>query len=217
MRYFVRRVSVAALEAVAYPRSVGPVRTDVAPPRIAHDCRRGVASLACPPATPACFSGGALPGPPAYRRGVDPRRDLGCSGDQRRQAKTALSRNASGTARPVIYRNRLAWCSFPGSVAPACATELMETSMRLRYLVWLSLPVFLAGCGGGDKPASTVSVSCGGTVALAGARTVDVLGDPVNGKTTLSFPDPANPGQTGTLIVPPHDRCSISPTAGSGG
>ena len=88
--------------------------------------------------------------------------------------------------------------------------------MRLRYLVWLSLPVFLAGCGG-DKPASTVSVSCGGTVALAGARSVDVLGDPVNGKTTLSFPDPANPGQTGSLVVPPHDRCSISPTVGSGG
>jgi hypothetical protein len=116
----------------------------------------------------------------------------------------------------VIYQNRPAWRPFSGTAAPACATELMETSMRLRYLVWLSLPVFLAGCGGG-KPASTVSVSCGGTVALAGARSVDVLGDPVNGKTTLSFPDPANPGQTGSLVVPPHDRCSISPTVGSGG
>jgi hypothetical protein len=88
--------------------------------------------------------------------------------------------------------------------------------MRSWQLIWLSLPVFLAGCGG-DKPAATVSVSCGGTVALAGAGSVDVLGDPVNGKTTLSFPDPANHGQTGTLVVPSHDKCSISATTGSGG
>jgi hypothetical protein len=88
--------------------------------------------------------------------------------------------------------------------------------MRPWHLIWLCLPVAVAGCGG-DKPAATISVSCGGTVALAGARSVDVLGDPVNGKTTLSFPDPANPGQTGTLVVPSHNKCSISPTTGSGG
>ncbi len=97
-----------------------------------------------------------------------------------------------------------------------CAAELMETSMRLRHLGWLCLPVVLAGCGG-DRPSTTLTVTCGGSVALAGARSVDVLGDQVNGQTVLSFPDPANRGTTGTLAVPPHDRCSIAPTAGSGG
>ncbi|HET6309225.1 MAG TPA: hypothetical protein VFG12_18680 [Rhodopila sp.] len=88
--------------------------------------------------------------------------------------------------------------------------------MRPRHLITLCLPAFLAACGGG-KPATTVSVSCGGAVALAGATSVDVLGDQVNGKTTLSFPDPANPGQTGTLVVPSHDKCTISPATSSGG
>ena len=85
--------------------------------------------------------------------------------------------------------------------------------MRPRHLIWLCLPAFLSACGG-SKPAATISVSCGGTVALAGATSVDVLGDPVNGKTTLSFPDPANQGQTGTLSVPAHDKCTISPSTG---
>ncbi|WP_158932766.1 hypothetical protein [Acidisphaera sp. S103] len=83
--------------------------------------------------------------------------------------------------------------------------------MRLRYLAWLCLPLLLTNCGG-DKPASTVSVTCGGSSALVGARSVDVLGDQVNGQTVLSFPDPANRGQTGTLVVPSHDRCTIGPT-----
>ena len=87
--------------------------------------------------------------------------------------------------------------------------------MRLRHLVWLCLPVVLAGCGG-DKPATTLSVTCGGSTALAGARSIDVLGGPVNGQTVVSFPDPANRGQTGTLVVPAHGRCTINPTAGSG-
>jgi hypothetical protein len=90
----------------------------------------------------------------------------------------------------------------------------METLMRLRYLAWLCLPVVLASCGD-DKPTSSISVICGGSSALVGARSIDVLGDQVNGKTVLSFPDPANRGQTGTLVVPSHDRCTISPTASS--
>jgi hypothetical protein len=92
----------------------------------------------------------------------------------------------------------------------------METSMRLRWLGCLCLPLVLAGCGG-DKPAATLSVTCGGSLALAGARSIDVLGDPVNGRPTLSFPDPVNRGQTGTLSVPARDRCSIKPVVGSGG
>jgi hypothetical protein len=88
--------------------------------------------------------------------------------------------------------------------------------MRLWHLACLCLPVILTGCGG-DKPAATISVSCGGSTALAGARSIDVLGDQVSGQTVLSFPDPANHGQTGTLAVPAHDRCKITPTVGSGG
>ncbi len=81
---------------------------------------------------------------------------------------------------------------------------------------WLLLPLVLAGCGG-DKPSATLTVTCRGSVALVGARSIDVLGDPVNGRTTMSFPDPVNQGKTGTLSVLPSDRCSIMPVIGSGG
>jgi hypothetical protein len=78
---------------------------------------------------------------------------------------------------------------------------------RLSLLV---LPLALAGCGG-DKPKATLSVTCRGSAALVGALSIDILGDPVNGRPTISFPDPANPGQTGTLSIPPASRCSITP------
>ena len=87
--------------------------------------------------------------------------------------------------------------------------------MRLWQFGGLFLPVVLAGCGG-DKPAATLSVTCGGDIVLAGARSIDVMGDPANGRAILSFPDPANPGTTGTLAVPGHERCSIAPIIGSG-
>jgi hypothetical protein len=93
----------------------------------------------------------------------------------------------------------------------------METSMRLWQTGWLIFPLALAGCGGGDKPASTLTVTCHGGVALVGARSVDVLGDLANGHTTIAFPDPANRGKTGTLTVLPGDRCTVAPAAGSGG
>jgi hypothetical protein len=82
--------------------------------------------------------------------------------------------------------------------------------MRLWQLGLCLLPIVLAGCGG-DKPSATLSVTCAGSVALAGALSVDVIGDPANGRAVLSFPDPANPGKTGSLAVPAHDRCSITP------
>jgi hypothetical protein len=91
----------------------------------------------------------------------------------------------------------------------------METSMRLCRLGWLLLPVVVTGCGG-DKPAATLVVTCNGSDALDGARSIDVLGDLVNGRPTLSFPDPANPGKTGMLSVAPDTRCTIKPTTGSG-
>jgi hypothetical protein len=93
----------------------------------------------------------------------------------------------------------------------------METLMRVGRLAWLLPLCALAGCGGSsDKPEVALSLTCSGNTVLNGARSIDVLGDPVNGRTTLSFPDPVNPGKTGTISVPSHDRCRISPTPNTG-
>jgi hypothetical protein len=89
--------------------------------------------------------------------------------------------------------------------------------MRVGRLVWLLPLCALAGCGGDNKPQVTLSVTCSGNAVLNGARSVDVLGDQVNGRTTLSFPDPVNPGKTGAISVPPHDRCTITPTPATSG
>jgi hypothetical protein len=88
--------------------------------------------------------------------------------------------------------------------------------MRARQLGWLFVPIVLVGCGG-DKPAATLSITCGGSAALVGATSIDVLGDQVNGRTAFTYPDPANRGKTGALSVPPHDRCTITPVIGPGG
>ena len=89
--------------------------------------------------------------------------------------------------------------------------------MRVGRLVWLLPLCALAGCGGGgDKPEVALSVACGGNTVLNGASSIDVLGDPVNGRITLNFPDPVNPGKTGAIPVPPHDRCRITPTPNTG-
>ena len=84
----------------------------------------------------------------------------------------------------------------------------------MRRFAWLAIPLLVAGCGGG-KPSNAVSVSCPNGVQLNGAASVDVLGDPVNGHPTLEFPDPVNPGKIGTITVPTHQRCKITPTAPS--
>ena len=89
--------------------------------------------------------------------------------------------------------------------------------MRVCRLGWLLVALGLAGCGGGDKPTVKLSVTCGGSLALAGARSIDVLGDPVNGRPTISFPDPVNQGQTSALSVPAATRCTITPATASGG
>jgi hypothetical protein len=86
----------------------------------------------------------------------------------------------------------------------------------MHRLAWLALALALAGCGG-SKSSTTLSVTCGGGAGggtgLVGAVSIDVLGDPVNGRPVLSFPDPANPGKTGTIAVPAHDRCKITPSS----
>ena len=85
----------------------------------------------------------------------------------------------------------------------------------MNRLPWLLLLLPLIGCGGG-KASETLSVTCGGGTQLVGAASIDVLGDLVDGRPTMNFPDPANSGRTGTISVQPHDRCKITPTASGG-
>jgi hypothetical protein len=79
-------------------------------------------------------------------------------------------------------------------------------------LAWLFVPLMLTACGGG-KSETTFSVTCSGAGGpqLIGAASIDVLGDLVNGRPTMNFPDPANPGKTGSISIQPHSQCRITP------
>lgn len=79
----------------------------------------------------------------------------------------------------------------------------------LRF-AWVPLVVTLVGCGGG-KAASTISVSCSSGTQLVGAASIDILGDLSNGQPKIEFPDPANQGQIGSIVVPPHNDCKVTP------
>jgi hypothetical protein len=83
-------------------------------------------------------------------------------------------------------------------------------------LAWLAIPLSLAACGGG-KSAATLTVTCSGAggAQLIGAAAVDVLGDPVNGRPTMNYPDPVSPGKTGSISVEPRTECRITPQAPS--
>ncbi len=78
---------------------------------------------------------------------------------------------------------------------------------HLRLLVFALL---VSGCGGG-KSASSLSVVCTSGTQLLGASSIDMLGDLTDGRPTMEFPDPANPGNTGTISLKPHDHCKITP------
>lgn len=80
----------------------------------------------------------------------------------------------------------------------------------------LGLPPTLSGCGHAGPATPTLSVSCGGSLMLAGATAVDVATAPGGSGAMLSFPDPANPGHTGTLPVPPGESCAITPVPKGG-
>lgn len=84
----------------------------------------------------------------------------------------------------------------------------------MHRLVWLLIPLSLAGCGG-KTAAPTLTVTCTGGTQLFGAASIDVLGDVVNGRPTMTYPDPANPGKTGAISVQPGGDCKIMPQAGS--
>jgi len=74
------------------------------------------------------------------------------------------------------------------------------------FLFPLALPLALAACGG-DAPKETLSVTCNGSLMLAGTSTLTV--DSKDGGAVLSFPDPANPDHTGSLTVAAGQPCTI--------
>jgi len=80
----------------------------------------------------------------------------------------------------------------------------------MHRLAWLVIPLSLAACGGG-KSTPTLSVVCAGGTQLFGAASIDVLGDVVNGRPTMNYPDPANSGHTGSISVEPRGHCKITP------
>lgn len=84
----------------------------------------------------------------------------------------------------------------------------------MHRLAWLLIPLSLAACGG-KAPVPTLSATCDGGVQLVGATSIDVAGDLVNGRPTMTYPDPANPGKTGAISVPLGGRCKITPQTGS--
>lgn len=84
--------------------------------------------------------------------------------------------------------------------------------MRLVRLGLLASPLLIAGCGHSDPGTPTLSVTCNGTLSLAGAATVTVTSAPGGNGATLGFPDPVNAGQTGSLPVPAGQACTIAPT-----
>jgi len=82
----------------------------------------------------------------------------------------------------------------------------------MRRFAWLAVLLPLAGCGGGGgKPAATLSVVCGEGTQLYGATSIEVSEQGQNGPSQLIYPDPVNPGKTGTITVQPGDHCTITP------
>jgi hypothetical protein len=81
----------------------------------------------------------------------------------------------------------------------------------MHRLIWLLLPLSLAACGG--KSATTLTVTCSGPggVQLLGATSIDILGDVVNGRPTMNYPDPVSSGKTGSISLEPHSVCRITP------
>jgi hypothetical protein len=84
----------------------------------------------------------------------------------------------------------------------------------MHRLLWLAIPLALAGCGG-RKSAPTLTVVCTGGIQLVGAASLNVLGDVVNGRPTMEYPDPTNPAKTGSIAVEPRGHCTVTPQPGS--
>jgi hypothetical protein len=82
--------------------------------------------------------------------------------------------------------------------------------MRLRYAILALLPLLPAGCG--TSPSKTLSVSCGGSLSVAGAVSIEVSPNAA-GEAVLSYPDPLTDGKTSTLPIKQGARCTIAPTS----
>ena len=87
----------------------------------------------------------------------------------------------------------------------------MQKCLRPVWIVPIGLAAALAGCGPSAPSGATLSVTCGGTLALAGAKSIDASTPVGGGSAVLSFPDPANPGHIATLNVTAGQPCTIAP------
>jgi hypothetical protein len=85
----------------------------------------------------------------------------------------------------------------------------------MRRLAWLLIPLSLAACGD-KKPAAALTVTCDGGTQLFGVESIDVQGELANGRPTMTYRDPVNPGKTGAISVPPGGHCKIAPQASGG-
>jgi hypothetical protein len=105
----------------------------------------------------------------------------------------------------------------PRFTVDSAAVRFATGGTLMRRLACLVIALSLAACGGGSKSGPSLSVVCSGAggVQLVGATSIDVLGDPQNGRPTLTYPDPVNAGKTGSISVPPLNQCRITPTAPS--
>ena len=92
---------------------------------------------------------------------------------------------------------------------------MQQKRTRLGWLAVLGLPLLVSACGHSTPATATLSVSCGGTLTLAGATSIDASGSSGSG-TVLNFPDPANAGRTGTIAVAPGQPCTITPVLNKG-
>jgi hypothetical protein len=82
--------------------------------------------------------------------------------------------------------------------------------MRLRHAILSIMPLLLAGCG--SSSSRTLSVSCGGSLSVAGAVSIEVSPNSA-GEAVLKYPDPVTDGKTSTLPIKQGARCTITPTA----
>lgn len=73
----------------------------------------------------------------------------------------------------------------------------------------------LAACGG-SSDTGTLTLRCMGGATVVGvhqvAVTMQAAGTAATPQATLVYPDPVNPGHTGSVGVAPGQRCTIAPT-----